>query len=409
MSIFLSTMPPSRILVIAPLMHDPGNAMRVTLMLQGGLDVEFMAYKRDLFWYGDSEEGRRLEPVGHRKEEFEGQLPDCPVTSLGAVEQRNYLKRIPMLMRSIPKLRAAMRRNEAVYAIGTDVALISFIAGLGLGKPIIFGVMDIREVQVDRGLRGRIVRMLDKFIAERCRFLVLSSAGYRRYFQDRLGVRTRSFIIENKINISCATPVEKDGSQPAGAAPFRDRPLRIGWFARLRDRWSMEFVEHLTRLSDGRFQVVIAGVVSRRMRDFYEFLERNPGLEYRGPYRYPHDLAKLYGSVDMGLGTYPATIPNCWSRSHRYSASCFFQKPLIVRSGTEDAEEVGRHQIGLVLQERRAEDAAEEACAAITAEDWSRWRANMAALPPHVYSYTSEADELAAAIRGLENPPGSGG
>ncbi len=319
----------------------------------------------------------------------------------------NYLKRIPKLIRSLPKLRAAIRRNEVVYAVGADMALTSFIAGLGLGKPTVFGVMDIQDVQVDRGLKGRIVRMLDKFVAERCRFMVLSSAGYRRYFQDRLGVRTRCLVIENKLGVPYATWSEEDGWQPGQATPFRDRPIRIGWFSVLRDRWSMEFVERLTKLSDGRFQVVLAGRVPRKMRDFGRFLERNPSLEYRGVFRYPDDLPKLYGSVDMGLAVYPPTIPNCWSRSHRYYASCLFQKPLIVRAGTGDAEEVGRHQIGLVLRERRAEDAAEEACAAITAEEWSRWHANMAALPPHVHSYTSEAGELAAAIRGLGNPPGS--
>jgi len=168
----------------------------------------------------------------------------------------------------------------------------------------------------------------------------------------------------------------------------------------IRDPWSLQFLECLSLSSKEGFEIVLAGAVSPKVRGFDRFLARNPGIEYRGAYGYPDDVPELYGSVDMMLACYSPAIPYGWSRSCRYYESCLFQRPLIVRAGTGDADEVDRHQIGLVLSESRPDDAARE-LGAVTADDWVRWRTNMARLPRHVYSHNGEADELIAALNGL--------
>ena len=342
--------------------------------------------------------GYQVEAMAFRRDFSPGRLPNCPVATLGSIRNERYLRRIPTLIGSMRKLRPAIRRSQLVYAFNTDLALTALIAGLGLGKPIVLEVRDIREIQVARGLKGRIVRSIDKFVVERCRLLIVSSSGYYRYFRDWLKTSTRSLVIENKVEPFRAVEGRGDESPAAEGVPFLDRPLRIGYFSRLRDQWSLDFLECLIGLSNGRFKVVVAGVP--KIHDFDRFLERTPGIEYRGQYRHPEDLPELYGNVDMILACYPAVIPHGWSQSTRYYESCFFRKPLIVRAGTRDAEEVERHQIGFIIGERRPEDAAKEV-SAITADDWFRWRAHMAGLPPHVYLHTREADDLAAALKEL--------
>ena len=372
-------MAPARILCILPRLTSPTNATRIDMLQRTGYQVEAMAFRRD---------------------SHHGRLPNCPVATLGSIRNERYLRRIPTLIGSMRKLRSAIRRSQLVYAFNTDLALTALIAGLGLGKPIVLEVRDIREIQVARGLKGRIVRSMDKFIVGRCRLLIVSSSGYYRYFRDWLKTSTRSLVIETKVEPFRAVEGRGDESPAAEGVPFLDRPLKIGYFSKLRDQWSLDFLECLIGLSNGRFKVVVAGMVSPKIHDFDRFLERNPGIEYRGPYRHPEDMPELYGNVDMILACYPAVIPHGWSHSTRYYESCFFRKPLIVRAGTRDAGEVARHRIGFIIGERRPEDAVKE-ISAITADDWFRWCAHMAELPPHVYLHTREADDLAVALKEL--------
>lgn len=370
-------MPPSRILCLLPHLTHPATAMRIDMLQEQGFHIEAMGYKRDF---------------SHCR------FLTVPVTPLGHLRHGNYARRIPLFIGSIAKIRAAIRRSELVYTFGADLAGMAFLAGVGLRRPIILDVFDIRDIQVAQSLAGRVVRALDTFIVERCRLLVLSSSGYHHYFHNWLKVNPRSLVIEMKVEAHRAVEGRRDDISARAGRPFFNRPLRIGYFCRLRDQWSLEFLEHLTRSSNGKFEVVLAGVVSPKIHDFDRFLQGNPALEYKGSFRHPEDLPKLYASVDMTLACYPPVIPDRWSQSMRYYESCFFQNPLIVRAGTRDAIQVERHHIGFVINEREPVDAAKEFCA-ITAEDWCRWRTNLAALPPHVYLLTHEAKGLAEALQ----------
>ena len=177
--------------------------------------------------------------------------------------------------------------------------------------------------------------------------------------------------------------------------------MTIGWFGMLRDQWTLEFLECLSRRSNGRFEILLAGAVSSNLRGFDRFLKSSPNVKFLGAFRHPEDLAELYGSVDMVLACLSADIPGCWMRAGRYYEACFFQKPLIVRPG-EDAREVEKHQIGIVLDESSPEDAA-KTFSAIASDDWLRWRTNMAALPPNHYLLTDEASQLSRALEEILN------
>lgn len=345
-------------------------------------------------------QGHHVEVMAFERDFHHGRSPGWPVTTLGRIRHESYLRRLPALIRSVPKIRSGIRRNQLVYAFNADLAFTALISGLGLGKPIILDVQDIRAIQVARGLKGRMFRRLDKFIVDRCRLLILLTSRYRRYYRDWLNTNTPDIVIDQRVESSRITAHEEDESPAAPGVPLDGRPLRIGYFSVIRDPWSLQFLECLSVSSKERFEVVLAGAVSPKIRGFERFLERNPAIEYKGRFRNPDDIPELYGSVDMILACYSPAVPDCWSQSARFYQSCLFRKPLIVRAGTGDADEVDRHQIGLVLSESRPEDAARE-LGAVTADDWVRWRTNMARLPRHVYSHTGEADELIAALNGL--------
>lgn len=368
-------MPSARILCLLHRVSSPISAAHIDMLRQTGFQVEVMGFQRL---------------------PRDGRPPNWPVAILGHTQNESYLKRLPKLLGAIPKVRAAVKRSQLVYAYNADMVLLAWIAGLGLRRPIALNVMYLQPIQIASGWRGKLARAIDRFVVGRCHLLVLTSSGLYRYFRGWLKTRCPGLVIEMKIE-----PSRVKGSMRENGVPLLDRPLVIGWFGILRDQWSLEFLERLNRLSNGRFEILLAGIVSPKLRGFDRVLESNPGIKFLDAFRHPEDLAELYGNVDMVLACLSADIPGCWLRSTRYYEACFFQKPLIVRPG-EDAPEVEKHQIGVVLDESSPAEAA-KTFSAVTSGHWLRWRTNMAALPPNHYLFTDEASQLSRALQEILN------
>lgn len=370
-----------KILCVLPTVTDPRAALRIQMLEQAGFQVEAVAFETRY---------------------YPGKTLDCPVQSLGRLRFSRYYFRIPEITAHAPRIRAAIRRNDIVYIFHFDMFMAALPAAAGLGKTVVLEVHDINPHQVARGLKGGLVRFIDRFATKACQLLVLTSDGFYAYYRDCLNAGIPSLVIENKVGASFAAAVQKEGIPTLAGKPLDSRPLRIGYFGFLRDEWSMRLLEKLAASAPDRFEIFIAGVPHHSLMSKDDFLQRvsqNPNLHYQGPYRHPDDLPGLYASVDAVLNCIPPYPPYSWSQMNRYYDACLFQKPLIVRAGTKDADEVARRQIGLVIAADDAGDAAAAICRAASA-DWERWRRNMAALPPQVYAYTDEdALKLGQAVR----------
>ena len=367
-----------RVLCILPIGTDARISKRVDMLRQVGF---------------------RVEALGFERSHYLGRRPDCPFVELGDISNGRYGARIRKLMLSVPKVRAAMRRNDVVYAFNADMALLALLSGSRLKVPVVVEAADIREIQVAGGLLGRTVRAIDKLTTRACRLLVLTTDGYSDYYRNRLKLETPSVIIENKVDGRFAAVVRAKCAYPPKGRPLVDRPLRIGWFGYLRDEWSLRVLDSLMRTTD-RFSAVLAGPQSAPCRKLSEIQGEMPNSEILGPYDHPTALPALYGRVDMALVCYPPGEPHGWSRSNRYYDACLFQRPIIVRAGCGDADQVRRFDIGLTIASSEIEAAAAE-IRSIEATIWDRWRANMAALPPDEYTLGNEDIILRDAIKNI--------
>ena len=370
---------PPKILVIYPQLTHPYRRTRVTMLRQAGWQVEVMAFRRN-----------------HPLKD----APSQDVTILGHIRQGVYLGRLPALLGAIPKVRAALRRSQLVYTFQVDMALLVFLAGLGLGKPLIYDIPYIRAAQTARSLKGRLLRAITRRLAAKSHLLIFTSPSYRHYFYDDEKLQTPWLALENKIETAHAAPFRN--SQLAVKID-EERPLVIGEFSILREPWSLEFLECLNGLAKDKFEFALAGVVSPPVRhSFDRLLERHPNITYQGAYRRFDDVPALYQSADMILACTSPQIPFRWSMPVRYYDACLFRKPLIVRAGTAVADEVEKYDIGMVLHEDSPAAAAKE-FSAVTRADWRRWRDNMAALPQHIYIHTDEVEQLGAALKDILN------
>ena len=368
-----------RILCVLPLTHAARIAKRVDMLQEAGFQTEAVAFARDY--------------VG-------GRAPDCPLELLGTLSHGRLLQRSWKLLKSVPKVRAAIRRSDVVLAFSPDMALLALVSGVGLGKPVAVEVADIREAQTAKGVKGRIVRALDRFTVDHCQKLIVTSEHYYRYYRDWLRVKTPGLVLENKLSAFFCDEVRAVAAPEAPAGGLQDKALRVGWFGRLRDAWSLQVVNDITRSQQRQVVVVAAGSLSPPVKDLPRLAASNPGIEYLGPYNHPQDLPALFGSVDVVLACRSPEIPSCWSRTNRYYDACLFGRPLIVRAGCADADETMRYDIGLVIGDADPEAAA-SAIQGITSEDLDRWGANIRALPRSVYVNDGDTDALRLAIKNI--------
>ncbi len=374
-----------KLLVLSNRLWHPSTVRLVEMLTSQGIEVETMGYLR-----------------GHPPV----RSPAGQHTDLGSVRNSSYYRRIPSMARNSLRIRRAIGRNELVLVDGADVASVAHIAGYRLSKPVVRYVADIERLAVLPGLRARAVRKIDRLIEARCRLLLLTSPDAAFYYRDWLKLDVPVFVLENRVEQSRADAWQRwsadapDEPKDDKDAPPPARPIRIGWFAQIRDRWSLELIEHLCREFGSKFEVVIAGFVASNIRDFEHFLERNPTVEYLGPFSQVDDLPRLHSRVDMSLAAVSPELPTSVAVSNRYHDSCMLGTPLVVRGGTTVGKRVAKHQIGIVLNQIDPRHAAAE-LAVIAPDDVLAWRTNMQKLPPEFYLHRDAPAGLAAALRAI--------
>jgi len=354
------------------------------MLIQAGFNVEAVAFERDY---------------------HSGRMPDCPVESLGTIAHGRYLKCIPGMIAALPAMRRAIKRNHVVYASGADMAFMALAAGLGLGKPVVVEIGDIREVQVASGLKGWLVRVVDRRFVNSCSLLVATTPAFVDvYYRQWLKARVPAIVIENKLESDFVEEISAKGiPDPLKGKPLIDRPLRIGYLGGLRCEWSWRVLEAFAMAKPQDVEIVLAGYVMNPL-DLPQQVEKYNNIRYLGQYRSPQDLPALYGGMDLVWGCYQPIGPNDWNlrwaRPNRFYESCFFKTPIVSRAGSCDSVEVARNNIGLIIEEEDVESVVEKLCS-ITPDDLEIWKRNMATLPRQIYMYTTEEHELKTRIEDL--------
>ncbi|MEA3467603.1 MAG: hypothetical protein U9R57_05180 [Thermodesulfobacteriota bacterium] len=370
-----------KILNALPVLGHPRHSKRICMLQQAGFEVEAVAFQREY---------------------HSGRSPDCLVKLLGVIDHGRYFVRSLKMLAALPVIRHAIKRNDLVYAFGPDMAFMALLGGLGLGRPVILEIGDIRTLQVAPGLKGYLARVLDRYVANACSLLVATAPGFiNDYYREKLGTQTPALIVENKLEFSFTESNSPEVSRRGGEKPLVDGPLRIGYFGVLRCERSWQILEALAESRPQEIEIVVAGYPMDPI-DLPERAERKKNIQFIGEYRSPHDLFSLYNKVDIVWACYPFPRPGDlnwrWARTNRFYESCYFQKPMISLAGSGDASEVKRYKIGMVINRGGVGEVVDELCN-IKPCDLEFWQDNMKTLPEEVYIYTAEIEELGDSIK----------
>ena len=373
-----------RILTVLPVLGQPRDSKRIDMLVSLGFDVSVAAFNRAY---------------------HSGRVPSRPTQIIGTISHGKYLQRIGRLITALPKLRRAMRDRDIVYASSPDMALLAMIAGMFMGKKFILEVGDVREIQTAEGLKGRLVRIVDRVLTNRCSLLVVTAVGFLdNYYRNWLRSDVPAIVVENKIeaSLTSARPGAVRGNLPQGR-PFIDRPLRIGYFGLLRCQWTWDVLKAFALKHPKNVEIVMAGYPIEPA-DIAEQATSIPNVIYSGEYKSPTDLPRIYGGVDIVWACYKFIGPRDWNlkwaRPNRFYESCYFGRPLISRLGSSDSKEVDRLKIGFNIQTHEISEVVTE-LESITAEMVEQWRSNSLELPNNLFIYTDEGEQLKSRIEHL--------
>jgi succinoglycan biosynthesis protein ExoL len=365
-----------RILSALPILGHPRDSKRVSMLLESGFDVSVAAFQRDY---------------------HKGRMPDCETKVLAVIKHGHYFQRILIILKSLFSMRGMIKETNLVYASGLDMAFMSILAGVGLKRPVIIEIGDVREIQVSYGLKGRLARMVDRFVMNRCSLLVATAPDFvSEYYRKWLKVETQALVIENKLE---SHRMRELLVAPVEAGLFVRRPLRIGYFGLLRCEWSWSV---LVALAEARsdIEIVVAGHILAP-ENMLDDISKHKNITYVGEYKSPQGLPELYNAVDMIWACYPPIKDDDWNlkwaRPNRFYEACFFKRPLISRLGSNDSKSVDKYKIGLILDAVEPSEVV-ASFSAISAEDVFLWHENMVQLNSDEYFYAGEQEHLKRSI-----------
>lgn len=368
------------VLSVLQVLGHPRDSKRISMLRGVGMNVTAAAFERSY---------------------HSGRLPDCKIKKLGQIENGKYFKRLFILLKAIPKLRREIRKNDVIYASGQDMAAISFLAGLGMMKPIILEVGDIVEIQLSKSLLGKIVRAIERFFVVRYKLLVVISPGFLDvYYRSWLKIEIPALLLENKLEPSVVKEYPP-ATIHKQYTPFKDGPLRIGYFGLLRDEWSFNVLSQLAIQNQNKVSVVFAGMLVNPI-DLEDKIKGYSNMQYLGEYKSPSDLPSLYSQVDMVWACYSHIKINDWNlrwgRPNRFFESCYYNKPNFARQGAHFTNDVMNYNIGKVITKIEIGETINEILD-ITESDYATWVDNIQAMPSNRYLYENEAYELKVAIK----------
>lgn len=311
--------------------------------------------------------------------------------SLGRIENSKYLKRVLLCVKNLPKIWSVVRRHQAFYVYTFDLFLLLSIAKLFVfsKKRIVYEVADIHPLMEGRGIVALILRFLERIFCKLHRPLVIvTSAVYRDvYFKQIQQLNHLDYqLVENKFPSGSQLSLVELRTSTAG-------PITIGYFGIIRGQEMWEKLVGAIDQAEGKLRLYIRGSISSISMEA-DFFEKHPYVTYGGTFQNPTDLPDMYREVDISWIVPDDYTWNLkWQRVNRFYEACRMGVPMIARKGTQDAMEVERLGVGVVL-DCGSTDRILDGLVGISSGELVSWSHSAKSIPASIYTFDQEFKEL---------------
>ncbi|RWM09597.1 MAG: glycosyltransferase family 4 protein [Mesorhizobium sp.] len=365
---------------------DPAVRRRVKMLRAGGARITLAGFRRT------------TSPIA----EIEGLDP----VDLGLTRDGRFAQRIGAVAKAAVSIGAklsAVARPDLIIARNLEMLALARRANqaFGAGVPIVYECLDIHRLVLRNDLIGKTLRGAERHLARDVKLLVTSSPAFiANYFKPFGQIAAPVELIENKYFDTMPVPVDDLLESAPPVAP----PWRIGWFGALRCRRSLELLAEFTRRQNGRFEVVLRGRPAlSEFPDFHAFVEAEPWLSFRGPYRNPEDMAAIYREAHFSwaIDFFEQGQNSEWLLPNRLYEGCRFGAVPISMAGTETGRFLKQQDIGVLLSEATPEGL-ETTLGQMGQERYGKLKSRVLACNPRTWSYDrSDCLAFVDKLRGL--------
>ncbi|WP_421914793.1 glycosyl transferase family 1 [Mesorhizobium sp.] len=369
---------------------DPAVRRRIIMLRAGGARVTLAGFRRT------------VNPVS----DVEGLRP----IDLGATRDGRFGQRMAAVAKaavSIGSKLATMSRPDLIIARNLEMLALARRARSAFQAtvPIVYECLDIHRLVLRDDFLGKALRGTERYLARDVKLLVTSSPAFiANYFKPFGQIAAPVELLENKYFEASAVLADDFASAEDAVAP----PWRIGWFGALRCRRSLELLAEFSRRLEGRFEIILRGRPAlSEFPDFHAFVESEPWLSFRGPYRNPEDMAAIYREVHFSwaIDFFEDGQNSQWLLPNRLYEGCRFGAVPISMGDTETGRFLKQQDIGVLLSEATP-DALETLLGKMDEHRFGMLKARVLARNPRTWSHDrNDCRALVDKLRGLAATP----
>jgi succinoglycan biosynthesis protein ExoL len=266
-----------------------------------------------------------------------------PAIELGRTQDARYWNRIKALFGALPaiiKNRCHVASNAIFLARNLDQLLLALFARLAFNSSAVlaYEVVDIQPAFTRRGVRGTVIRWMERRCIKHVDLLIVSSPAFiHHYFATTQRYRGEWVLVENKLRES--TLAASYGLQQRSGMSRSLRAERrwvIGYFGLIRGQATIELIVRLAKALPDTIEVHFRGVLTTVDHPwFHKVVAETENIRYDGAYTNPDDLPALYGGVDLAwaIDLEDTKYNSRWLLPCRFYEAGFFGVPcLAVRS-----------------------------------------------------------------------------
>ncbi|WP_162894814.1 glycosyltransferase family 4 protein [Rhizobium terrae] len=286
---------------------------------------------------------------------------DITTISLGETADGRFVQRIGTVIAArmaLSKKLYWISKPDVVIARNLETLALAGAAASMFGRniPIVYECLDIHRLLLDEGVKGRLMRLVQRHFGRRASLLITSSPAFvENFFKPCSGLDLPVMLLENKV---LALKPEAVSGMSGPRMPKPGKPWRIGWFGAIRCRKSLDILIDFAARMEGRVEIVLRGRPAyREFDDFDAKVKAAAHVEFHGPYRNPEELGAIYRDVQFTwtIDFFEEGLNSSWLLPNRLYEGGLYGAVPIALAGTETGRFVSRRGIGATLADASPE------------------------------------------------------
>ena len=260
----------------------------------------------------------------------------------------SYKSRIGIYVKGLKDLFRREKNKDVIwYYQGIDVAL--FATQLNPNKNYIYEECDLAHTYVGNKWVRSLLEKIDQCIIRKSMKTVVTSEGFIQYHYKSIDKWPKNIVlVPNKLSsdVLHLTKLKASAFNPSHIRFAFVGALRYPALLSIADIISREFPCH-----EFHFYGYIFPTISEEM------LPKRNNVFYHGAYKSPDDLPQIYADIDVIISTYDTKRINVmYAEPNKLYESIYFERPIVVSTGTFLADKVRRLGIGYDVDSYKTSD-----------------------------------------------------